>query len=76
VPSASPTTYPLVATVQRVLPQTGLAFLEDDDAREWTVTKSTQGPGLQGLSPGQRVRLVVEVHPEFAVVSEFGDLTD
>lgn len=62
------TTSCVTATVEQVLPQLGLAYLAGDDTREWTVTKSTPGLGLNALAPGQRVALTVERNPQFDLV--------
>ena len=64
------------ATVQQVLPSFGVAYLSDDQAQEWAVTRSTTGDGasLAALAPGQRVQLMVEHYPDFSVVSEWGRL--
>lgn len=45
--SAARTTQSLVtATAHEVLPKFGLAFLIDDHDTTWTVTRCTDGPGL------------------------------
>lgn len=59
------------ATVLQVLPLMGLAYLADDDHREWAVTKSTPGGGLESLRPGQRRTLEVELHAGFGVVRQY-----
>lgn len=61
-------------TVLEVMPAMGLAFLADADSATWAVTRSTRGAGLDALRPGQRLRLLVTQHPEFAVVSEYAPL--
>ena len=66
-PSASVVT----ATVDEVLPLTGLAYLTDDRQRGWTVTKSTPGMGLGTLVPGQKMQLRIERHGHFALVREY-----
>ncbi|MCK7494870.1 MAG: hypothetical protein MZW92_29950 [Comamonadaceae bacterium] len=48
----SPHTTHVTAVVREVLPRTGLAWLDGDDDREWTVTRSTRGAGLDRLTPG------------------------
>lgn len=62
------------ATVVEVLPKVGLAYLEGDDARSWTVTKTTRGTGLHTLQPGKRVRLTVQQHSDFSIVSGYAPL--
>jgi cold shock CspA family protein len=61
----------VTATVEGVLPEVGLAYLAGDDHRDWTVTRSTRGIGLESLKTGQRVNLTVEQHRRFAVVREY-----
>lgn len=61
-------------TVMEVMPSTGLAYLTGEDNMSWAVTRSTRGTGLQALRPGQRLRLKVVQHAEFAVVSEYAAL--
>jgi hypothetical protein len=61
----------VTATVHQVLPMVGLAYLSGDDHREWAVTKSTQGVGLEGLHPGERVSLTVEHHDKFEIVRAY-----
>jgi hypothetical protein len=62
------------ATVVKVLPMTGLAYLEDDEHRSWAVTKSTAGLGLSALEPGQRVDLTIAHGRSFDIVTEYGAL--
>jgi len=62
------------ATVQEVLPATGLAYAVDDDNRTWGITRSTRGVGLASLQHGQRVELTVTGHPEFELVSGYAPL--
>lgn len=47
------------ATVIEVLPSFGLAWLQDDQMREWAVTRSTPGVAFDELLQGQRVSLHV-----------------
>lgn len=47
------------ATVIEVLPSFGLAWLQDDQMREWAVTRSTPGVVFDDLLQGQRVSLHV-----------------
>jgi len=62
------------ATVQLVLPRTGLAFLVDETEGSWAVTKSMRGVGIDALEPGQRLQLTVVHYQDFAVVSEYAEL--
>ncbi|MDO9316412.1 MAG: hypothetical protein Q7T97_17905 [Burkholderiaceae bacterium] len=63
------------ATVEGVMPGLGMAYLVGDDHRDWTVTRSTHGVGLESLKPGQRVHLTVEQHKRFAVVCDYAAAT-
>ena len=56
---------------QEILPRFGLAFLVDDQDATWTVTMSTNGPGLDKLRTGQRVHLTLEHDPEFSAVRAY-----
>lgn len=49
----------VMATAHEVLPKFGLAFLVDDHDATWTVTRSTEGPGLETLRTGQRAILLL-----------------
>jgi hypothetical protein len=64
----------VTATVQEVLPTSGLAFLTDDEDANWTLTRSMTGVGLAGLRPGQKLDLTLEHHDEFSVVSAYTPL--
>lgn len=64
----------VVATVDEVLPVSGLAFATDEHHVSWTVTRSTPGIGLASLIPGQRLDLTVEDHDSFSVVSGYAPL--
>jgi hypothetical protein len=64
----------VTATVQEVLPVSGLAFLTDDDQSTWTLTRSMTGVGLAVLRPGQKLDLTLEHHDEFSVVSGYTPL--
>lgn len=59
------------ATAQDVLPSFGLAFLVDDQQTTWGITKSTDGPGLEQLSAGKRVKLTVEHLGHFSIVQRY-----
>ena len=48
------------ATVIEVLPSMGLAWVLDDEMREWALTRSMPGVRLEGLPPGAKVCLHVE----------------
>lgn len=66
---------PLVmATAHEVLPKFGLAFLIDDGETTWTVTRSTEGPGLETLRTGQRVELTLDHQPNFSLVRTYHPL--
>lgn len=58
------------ARVVDVLPQLGLAYVVDDEAHSWGVTRSTTGGQFNDLSPGCRVRLKVQDCTSFSVVRE------
>jgi hypothetical protein len=62
------------ATVEEILPMTGLAYLTDDRAGSWVVTHSTPGAGLASLKPGQQLDLTVERHLDFSIVSGYAPL--
>jgi hypothetical protein len=64
----------VIASVTEMLPSFGLAYLVGDDERSWAVTKSTQGCGLQSLTPGSRVALTLTHHREFSVASAYAPL--
>lgn len=57
------------ATVQVVLPVTGLACVADDTQASWALTKRMRGGGPDRLHTGQHLALTVEENPGFAVVS-------
>lgn len=54
-----------------VLPKFGLAFVVDDDETTWTITRNMEGPGLDALRRGQRVRLTLDHQPAFSVVRSY-----
>lgn len=62
------------ATVQLVLPMTGLAYVEDDTQASWALTKSTRGVGLDQLHAGQHLELTVVEHPSYSLVSGYAPL--
>jgi hypothetical protein len=64
----------VTATVQEVLPASGLAFLTDDDESTWTLTRGMSGVGLAALRPGQKLDLTLEHHEKFSVVSAYTPL--
>jgi hypothetical protein len=64
----------VAATVTDVLPGLGLAYLEGDDRRDWTITKSTPGARLTELHPGNRVNLTVVQHDDSFLVSRYSVL--
>ncbi len=61
----------VVATAEEILPKFGLAYLVDDNRRSWAVTRHTQGPGLDALRPGSRIRLTLNHHEAFSIVSRY-----
>ena len=61
----------VTATACEVMPQFGLIYLMDDQDRSWAITKSTKGPGLASVRPGQRCQLTLTDHGSFAAVSEY-----
>jgi len=62
------------ATVLEVLPMTGLAYVADEGTGTWTITKSTQGVGLDTLRQGQRVELTIRDDNEYSIVSGYAPL--
>lgn len=62
---------PVMATAHEVLPKFGLAFVIDDEDTTWTITRNMEGPGLDALRTGQRVRLTLDHHPAFSVVRAY-----
>lgn len=65
----------VIATVQEVLPQMGLAYVTDRDERLWGITRSTPGGALERLHPGTQVTLTVEEHGLVEVASGWAPLT-
>jgi hypothetical protein len=64
----------VTATVQEVLPNSGLAFLTGDDEACWTLSRSMSGVALADLKPGQKLNLTLEHHDRFSVVSAYTPL--
>ncbi len=62
---------PVMATAQEVKPKFRLAFVIDDDETTWTITRNMEGPGLDALRTGQRVRLTLDHHQAFSVVRAY-----
>ena len=62
------------ATVQMVLPTTGLAYVEDEHQAVWGITKSMRGVGLDQLRTGQQLELTVQELPSFSWVSGYAPL--
>lgn len=52
---SEPMDNPLMTTVVEVLPETGIAWLQDAEEGEWVVTKSTPGVDVSALRPGMAV---------------------
>jgi hypothetical protein len=61
----------VTAITHEVLPKFGLAYLVDDCDRTWAITRSTKGPGLDGMQPGQRCQLTLDRQSAFTVVREY-----
>lgn len=72
--AVEPTSRLVRATVQVVLPVTGLAYVENDHRESWAITKSMRGVGLEQLRPGQCLELVVEQHARYSLVSGYAPL--
>jgi len=64
----------VVATVQQVLPQLGLAYAVDEADRCWGITRSTPGADLSQLDEGRHVRLTIEEHGQAAIASAWAPL--
>jgi len=64
----------VIATVQEVLPQLGLAYATDDDDRCWGITRSMPGAALDELATGVQVQLTIEHHHGFALASAWSPL--
>ena len=71
MPAVKANRSPVMATAHEVLPQFGLAFVVDDDETTWTITRNMEGPGLDVLRAGQRVRLTLDHQPAFSVVRAY-----
>ncbi len=61
----------VTATVHETLPKFGLAYLVDDSDRTWVITRSTKGPGLDGIHPGQRCKLTLDDHQSYTLVQDY-----
>ena len=59
------------AVADEILPKFGLAYLVDDSSRTWAVTSRTEGPGLDTLKSGRRLKLTLAHHDDFSVVSRY-----
>ena len=64
----------VVATVQEVLPQLGLAYVTDQEQRCWGITRSMPGATLDRLQTGAQVKLTIEQHQDFDVASAWTPL--
>lgn len=64
------TTSTFDAKVEELLPKLGLAFVVDEAAHSWGVTRSTLGCQFEALAPGRRVRLLVQSNQSYSVVRE------
>ena len=65
----------VVATVQEVLPQLGLAYATDRDQRCWGITRSMPGAALDTLCEGATVQLTIERHEGFDLASAWSPLS-
>jgi hypothetical protein len=68
--AASETMLTLNATVEEQLPRLGLAYVVDDEAHSWGVTRSTLGGSFDALTPGRRVQLLIESNRTYSMVRE------
>ncbi len=59
----------VLATVQQVWRQLGLAYATDRDQRCWGITRSMPGAALDSLSEGATVQLTIERHEGFDLAS-------
>lgn len=57
---AHETTSTLDVEVEELLPTLGLAFVVDEAAHSWGVTRSTLGCQFDALASGRRVRLLAQ----------------
>ncbi|MBL8312703.1 MAG: hypothetical protein JNK55_03050 [Rubrivivax sp.] len=64
----------VVATIQEVLPQLGLAYATDRDQRCWGITRSMPGAALDTLSEGATVQLTIERHEGFDLAAAWSPL--
>jgi hypothetical protein len=64
----------VLATVQEVLPQLGLAYATDVDERCWGITRSMPGAALDELAAGSTVQLTIESHEGFDLASAWSPL--
>lgn len=64
----------VIATVQEVLPQLGLAYASDGDERLWGITRSMPGGEIGSLHEGVRIALTIEEHGPFELASGWAPL--
>ncbi len=64
----------VLATVQEVLPQLGLAYATDVDQRCWGITRCMPGAALEELATGTTVQLTIESHQGFDLASAWTPL--
>lgn len=62
------------ATVEQVLPVTGIAYVTNASQRSWAITRGMRGTGLDKLQNGQQVELLLVRHDDFDFVSEYAQL--
>lgn len=67
---AHETTSTLDAKVEELLPMLGLAYVVDQKAQAWGVSRSTPGSKFDALAPGRRVRLLIQSNQHYSVVRE------
>lgn len=72
---ASDETRRVIATVQEVLPQLGLAYVMDEHECCWGITRCTPGAALDQLAAGAQVQLTIEHHQGFALASSWSPLS-
>lgn len=63
--------FDVTATVTKLLPKTGIAYLDGDAKGSWAITRSTLGSGLESLHEGQRVRLALTRHMRTTFVKAY-----
>jgi hypothetical protein len=67
--------FDVTATVTKLLPKMGIAYLDGDAMDSWVITRSTLGSGLESLHEGQRVRLALTRHVCTTFVKAYAPLS-